>query len=388
MAISNQIRKNLRSASLIRRVADEGIAMRKDGKGPVYDLSLGNPILEPPKAFTQALRRHLESPPSGAHRYMTNNGYPAVREAVAGHLKQAFDIDFTSEHISMSVGAAGGINTVLKALLDPGDEVVIFTPYFVEYGFYISNHGGVPVMSPTDEQFQIDIAALEQKLTSRTKVILLNTPNNPTGVVYTAECLQALADLLEAHRKKGHPTVYLLNDSPYRRLVYDQPAAPEPFSFYPHSILATSFSKDLAVPGERIGYVAFAPGCEEVELLMEAMGFCSRVLGFVNAPALMQWVLPDLLEAMIDLDIYRSKRDLLVQGLRQLGCDLVVPGGAFYLFPKAPGGDDLAFFQKLKDHRVLIVPGSGFGAPGYFRIAYCTTNEVLEHALDVFRQIL
>lgn len=387
MGISKHIRTSLTNASLIRRVADEGVRMRQDGKGDVLDLSLGNPTIEPPRAFQNTLQKLVHAEDAGTHRYMNNNGFSHVRQAVAKHLAETYDIPFSEQHISMAVGAAGGINTVLKSLLDPGDEVMIFSPYFVEYGFYIGNHGGKTVIVPSRDDFQIDLEAVERALTPQTKAIMLNTPNNPTGVVYTEERLRGLSELLHRHRKEHGRTVYIINDSPYRRLVYGLEQAPEPLSFYEHSILVTSYSKDLAIPGERIGFVAFSPECEDVDMMMEAMAFSSRVLGFVNAPALMQRALPFLLDAMIDIDWYQRKRDALVRGLRVAGFDLVVPEGAFYLYPKAPGGDDVLFFEKMKEKRVLVVPGSGFGTPGYFRIAYCSDDAIIEQALPLFKEV-
>lgn len=387
MGISESIRTSLTGASLIRKVADEGLLMKQDGKGPVFDLSLGNPTLDPPPAFLESLQAIVNDGESGMHRYMSNNGYPHVREAVATQLTKEYGLPFTTDLISMSVGAAGGINTALKTLLDPGDEVICFTPYFVEYDFYVSNHGGKALFVDTKEDFQIDLDAVAKALSPKTKVILLNTPNNPTGVVYSAGSLESLAGLLREHNKNNQ-TVYIINDSPYRRLIYDLAQAPEPFSFYEHSILATSFSKDLGIPGERIGYVAFSPRCEEAAMMAPAMAFSSRVLGFVNAPALMQRALPALLECTIDMDWYRRKRDRLIESLKGFGYEMTIPQGAFYLFPKAPGGDDVKLFGALKEKRVLVVPGSGFGKPGYFRIAYCTSDEIIEQALPAFREAL
>lgn len=387
MAIARSIRQSLVSASLIRKVADEALILKASGLGPIYDFSLGNPILEPPEAFREALQAFARHPPPGSHRYMQNVGYPAIREAVAASLAAEYKQPFQKEHIAMTVGAAGGINLVLKTLLDPGDEVIFLSPYFVEYGFYVSNHQGVSVIVPTDGDFQPDLAAIEAALTPKTKILLLNTPNNPTGVVYTADILSRLADLLRRHKAKTGQTVYLLNDSPYRRLFYDIDAVPEPLEWYEDAILATSFSKDLSLPGERIGYIAIAPACQDTQDILEGLAFSSRVLGFVNAPALMQHLLPSLLQAKIDLSWYQRRRDLLLRSLRQIGYHVPQPNGAFYLFPQAPGGDDIAFCKALRDHRVLVVPGSGFGTPGYFRIAYCVEEETLQNALPAFENV-
>lgn len=387
MGISEHIRKNLTSASMIRRVADEGARMRSDGQGEVFDLSLGNPTVEPPPAFREALQHAVSDQEAGSHRYMNNNGYPDVRAFMAEHLTEAYGLPFTPDLVSMCVGAAGGINTVLKALLDPEDEVMIFSPYFVEYGFYIDNHRGKTVVVPSKDDFQLDTDAIAAALTPKTKVILLNTPNNPTGVVYNEETLSSLGNLLRKFREETGRVVYVINDSPYRRLVYDLPVAPEPLHYYEHSILVTSFSKDLAIPGERIGFVAFHPSCDEASMMAEAMAFSSRVLGFVNAPALMQRILPMIANVTIDMEWYKRKRDRLVEGLTASGYELVVPQGAFYLYPKAPGGDDVVFYEALKEQRVLVVPGSGFGTPGYFRIAYCFDDAIIERALPIFADV-
>jgi len=389
MGVSARIKKSLHSASLIRRVADEALKMKQDGNGPVWNLSIGNPTVDPPEAFYRTLQQEIEQKKSGSHRYMSNNGYPFVREAMAKRLQMELGIPFTEKSIVMSVGAAGAINVTLKTLLDPGDEVIFFSPYFVEYGFYVENHGGTSVIVDTDESFQLNLEAIEKALTPKTKLILMNSPNNPTGVVYREEDLKALAEMLNKHNRQHGTTVFIMNDSPYRRLVFDADKTPDPISYYDHCFLVSSFSKDLALPGERIGYVAISPSCHEAELFFEGMAFSSRVLGFVNAPALMQHVLPSLL----DEDIaplkrwYQKKRDLLFDTLTGFGYELVKPGGAFYLFPKAPGGDDMAFYRKLKENRVMVVPGSGFGTPGYFRIAYCLSTDILENALPVFEKL-
>ncbi|HAA58773.1 MAG TPA: pyridoxal phosphate-dependent aminotransferase [Myxococcales bacterium] len=386
MTIATKIQTSLRSSSLIRRVADEALKMRQQGR-EVFDLSLGNPTINPPDAFYNELQTLLEERPSGGHRYMPNNGYDFVRDAIAQQLQKDYDLPFQQNHIVMGVGAAGVINTALKALLDPGDEVMIFSPFFVEYGFYIDNHDGKTVIVPTDDSFQLDIEAIKNALTPRTKVILLNTPNNPTGVVYEAEKLSQLGVLLSDYSERNGQDIYIINDSPYRRMVYGMDAAPEPFRYYDNSILATSYSKDLAIPGERIGYVAISPRCKFAPDIFEAMAFCSRILGFVNAPALMQRALPRLLNEMVDLSWYAQKRERLLSELRRIGYEIVEPNGAFYIFPKAPGGDDMLFYQKLKEQGVMVVPGSGFGAPGYFRIAYCLDDSIINGALPAFESV-
>ncbi len=387
MSIAHHIRNALQHASMIRRVADEGIKMRQDGQGPVFDLSLGNPLIEPPPAFYESMKQLLARGKTGLHRYMPNNGYPETRAAIAAWLRTDLDLPFTGQHVFLSVGAAGGINTLFKALLGPSEEVIFFAPYFVEYGFYTSNHGGLPVIVETNDEFQIDAESLRKAVTEKTRIVMINTPNNPTGVVYTAESLRNISEVLrDASARYGRP-IYLLNDTPYRRMVYDEyvdAQAPDPMHFYEHTIIATSFSKDLAIPGERIGYVAFSPQIEDIQEIDEAMAFCARILGFVNAPAWMQHLLPSLLDTQVDMSWYAKKRQRLLSFLRLTGYTCTTPKGAFYIYPKAPGGDDMAFYQELKRHRVLVVPGSGFGRAGYFRIAYCMNDETIDGALPAF----
>jgi aspartate aminotransferase len=363
---------------------EEGDRMRADGKGPVYDFSLGNPDIDPPADFLKRLKELVNSPLPGMHKYMANVGFDSTRAAVAAYVQSEFGIESTEKLITMTVGAGGGLNVALKAILDPGDEVLVLTPFFVEYGFYIDNHGGVMVKVPTKPGFDIDVDAVASAITPRTKAMLINSPNNPTGVVYSSDSLKMLASVLRERGKQHGSTIYLISDEPYRKIVFDMARCPSVLVAYENSIMVTSHSKDLAVPGERIGWIVIHPGAADSEKLAGAMAFANRTLGFVNAPALMQRVIEKCLDSSIDLDWYRRKRDLLYTELIKYGYEVTKPHGAFYMFPKAPGGDDIAFCRALAKRRVLVVPGTGFGTPGYFRIAYCFHDAIIEGALPAF----
>jgi aspartate aminotransferase len=368
---------------------EEGIRLKQHyGAEQVYDFSLGNPIVEPPPEFHEVLHRLVSHPQPGMHRYMPNTGYPETRAAVAAQLTRETGITFTAEHIVMVVGAAGGLNVVLKTLLDPGDEVMIFSPYFVEYHFYVDNHQGVTKVVATDAQFNLDLEAIAHALSPRTKVVLINSPNNPSGAVYPAATLQALGELLRARQAAFGTTIYLVSDEPYKKLLYDNSVYPEIYPYYANSIAVTSHAKDLALPGERIGHIAVNPACAELGDLLDGLSFANRTLGFVNAPALMQHVVQHLQGVTIDMGQYERKRSLLCDNLAAMGYQFVTPQGGFYLFPRAPIADDVAFVQTLLQRRILTVPGKGFGTPGYFRIAYCVEDQTIAAALDGFRDAL
>ena len=388
MAISKKVAGFLGRASFIRKMFEEASRMRADGKGPVYDFSLGNPDLEPPAEFRKRLFSVIGDETPGAHKYMANVGYESTRQAVAASLAREHGLPFTAESVIMTVGAGGALNTVLKAILDDGDEVITPLPFFVEYTFYADNHGGTLVKVPSQPDFQPDVAAIEAAITPRTKVLLTNSPHNPTGAVYRAEVLAAIGDLLRRKSEELGHTIYWISDEPYRRLIYDLDCCPSLFAAYGSSIMVTSHSKDLGLPGERIGYLAISPRADEPAALFGAMAFTNRTLGFVNAPALMQRVIETLQDVTVDLEWYRRKRDLLFESLTRFGYEVTRPEGAFYIFPKAPGGDDISFVAKMQEKRVLVVPGTGFGAPGYFRIAYCVDDAVIEGALPLFEEAI
>ncbi len=385
MPISKRIADYQAKGSWIRKLFEEGAQLMRDGSGkPVYDFSIGNPDLEPPEEFNTILREIVEDTSPGKHRYMANTGYEETRAAVASDLASDHDLPFNSSSIVMTVGAGGAVNSALKAILDIGEEVIVNAPYFVEYRFYIENHGGVMVTAVTTPDFNLDVDAIAQKITDKTRAVIITNPNNPSGVVYPQETLDKLGDLLRAESAKRDRPIFLLDDAPYRKLVYDMDKCTSSFRGYENTLVATSHSKDLGLPGERIGFLAVSPRMEGWERVASAAAFTNRTLGFVNAPALMQRVAARLQTVTIDLDWYRRKRDLLFKELTRMGYEVPYPGGAFYIFPKAPGGDDVAFINKLKAHRVLVVPGSGFGSPGYFRISYCVTDEKIAGALPAF----
>jgi aspartate aminotransferase len=388
MAIAQRVRQHMQAASWIRGMFEEGIHLKQQyGADNVYDFSLGNPVLEPPPQFYEALHQLVTHPRSGMHRYMPNVGYPETRAAIAAQLVRETGAPFTANHIVMVVGAAGGLNVVLKTLLDPGDEVMIFAPYFVEYHFYVENHQGVSKVVPTDAQFNLDLEAIAQALSPRTKMVLINSPNNPSGVVYPATTIQALGELLQQKQVAFGTQIYLVSDEPYKKLLYDGMTYPEVSLYYANSIVVTSHAKDLALPGERIGYIATNPACTEAYELQDGLSFANRTLGFVNAPALMQHVVTQLQGVTIDMSQYERKRDLLCTNLAAMGYQFVKPQGGFYLFPRTPIPDDVGFVKALLQRRILTVPGSGFGTPGYFRIAYCVEDQTIEHALDGFREV-
>lgn len=388
MPISRKIEENLARASWIRKMFEEGARLKAIyGPDKVFDFTLGNPGTEPPPAFYEELKKLAANPVPGMHNYMSNAGYAETREAVAAVLKEDTGLPFTANHVLMTCGAGGGLNVVLKTILNPGDEVVVLVPYFVEYAFYVDNHGGVLKEVRTREDFQPDPATLEVALTPRTKAVIINSPNNPTGVVYTENSLRELSALLNAKSKEFETTIYLISDEPYAKLVYDDVQVPSVFLAYRNSLVVTSHSKDLSLAGERIGYVAVHPEADDAGLLFEGMVFCNRTLGFVNAPALMQRLVACLQREKANTDFYLENRNLLYGHLTSLGFEVVKPQGAFYLFPRSPLPDDLEFVRAAQKFNILLVPGSGFGLPGYFRLAYCVPRETIVNSLPAFTEL-
>lgn len=392
--VSRKIGAALAGASLVRRMFEEGARLKaRFGAGNVFDFSLGNPDLPPPAAFQETLARLAREMPPGGHGYMPNAGWPRVREMVAEYLNAeqgaGLTRPFTPDHVVMTAGAAGGLNVVFKALLDPGDEVVTPRPYFMEYNFYADNHGARLVTAETGPDFGLDLAALAAKLTPATRAVLLNSPHNPTGVIYPAEKLAELGGILaEAGARWGRP-IFLIADEPYRKLTYDGRRTPSIFPAHPYSIVVHSHSKDLSIPGERIGYAAMNPDLPEGgPELGAALTLANRILGFVNAPSLMQLALAELQGVAVEVGLYQRRRDLFVRGLRSAGYRLSEPAGAFYLFPESPLADDEAFVALLKEEKILAVPGRGFAGPGHFRLCFCTSEEVIEAALPGFARAL
>ena len=389
MAIATKIAGYISRSSWIRKMFEEGERLRREhGADNVYDFTLGNPDVEPPAAFHAALRQLAEQPLPGMHRYMNNAGYPETRGAVADKLSRDAGLAVPAENVIMTCGAGGALNVVLKTILNPGEEVIILAPYFVEYKFYIDNHGGVPVEVWTNRvDFRLDLPAIEAAITSKTRAIIVNTPNNPTGVIYRAEELAALGKLVaQACRSTGHQ-IYVISDEPYARIAYDGRPVPNIFPLVENSVIVTSHSKDLALPGERIGYLAANPRMATAAQFIEGAVFCNRTLGFVNAPALLQRLVAGLQDETVDVDAYQRKRDLLYDNLTRLGFEMVKPDGAFYLFPKSPLADDIEFVKLAQQHQILLVPGSGFGAPGYFRIAYCVDEAMIRRSLPAWERL-
>ena len=387
MPVSQKVKRFAEEGGWIRRMFEAGIALKQQyGEDKVFDLSLGNPVVEPPPQFHQELRRLAENPSPGMHRYMPNAGYAETRAAVAAGLREETGIPFSMVEIVMTCGAAAALNVVLKTVLNPGEEVVLFAPYFVEYGYYTDNHGGTPVIAPTDEAFQPDLAALEGLLTPRTRAVLINSPNNPSGAVYGEDVLRDLGELLRRAAARYDTEIFLVSDEPYRRIIYDGLSYPQVFPHYEASIVVHSHAKDLALPGERIGYIAVNPAYDGKAELLDGLTFCNRILGFVNAPALMQHAVRALQGVSVDVTDYQRKRDYLHGRLTEMGYSCFRPQGAFYLFPRSLVEDDVAFVDELQRMNVLVVPGRGFGSPGYFRISYCLEDRVLEGAMDGFAQ--
>jgi aspartate aminotransferase len=385
MPVSDKVRGFVEQGGWIRRMFEAGIALKAQyGDDNVFDLSLGNPVVEPPEQFHQELRRLAENPIKGMHRYMPNAGYPETRQAVADSLTQETGLPFTAQDVIMTCGAAAALNVLLKTILNPGEEVILLSPYFVEYGFYVDNHGGIAVTVPTNAEFAPDLASIEAAVNSNTRALIINSPNNPTGVVYPAALLESLGELLRRKQSEYGREIFIISDEPYRRIIYDGLTYSQVFPHYQNTVVVTSHAKDLALPGERIGYIAIHPEYPDREELANGATFCNRTLGFVNAPALMQHLVRSLQGVSVDVADYQRKRDYLYTQLTELGYSVTKPQGAFYLFPKSPLDDDVAFVDALQEWNVLAVPGRGFGTPGYFRISYCVEDPVLEGAMNGF----
>jgi aspartate aminotransferase len=389
MAISTKIQNYMERASWIRKMFEQGIELKaKIGAEKVYDFSLGNPNLEPPEKVRKTILEVIGDERPGKHSYMPNAGLKETREAVARFLAKEHGVPITWEQVIMTCGAGGALNVALKTILDPGDEVIVLSPYFVEYLFYIDNHNGFSKLAKTKEDFTLDLREIEATITPKAKAIILNSPNNPSGRIYDENSLQGLGKLFQSIKQKNNQSVYLLSDEPYSKIVYDGAKVPSIFRVCPDSIIATSYSKDLSLPGERIGYLAVNPKMENWKQAVDGLTFCNRILGFVNAPALMQRILPNLQGVTVNVSEYKWKRDNLCRGLADAGYSFVKPEGAFYLFPKSPIADDVKFVNILLQENILAVPGTGFGTPGHFRLAYCVADRVIEGSLEGFRRAI
>lgn len=389
MAVAEKMSKFMENSSWIRKMFEEGGRLKKiHGEDKVFDFSLGNPNVPPPDIVREKLIELAKSEEPGKHAYMPNTGLLSTRMAMSAYFCKEYCVSMAHEQVVVTCGAAGGLNIIFKALLNEGDEVMCPAPYFVEYGFYVDNHGGVltPVNSLPD--FNLDLDAMERAIGPRTKVILINSPNNPTGQIYPAEALDRLGKILESKSREYGHTIYLVADEPYRKIVYDNRTVPCVFQHYADSLITSSYSKELSLPGERIGFVAVSPAADDPQKIVDALSLANRILGFVNAPAMMQRLVVELQGICVDVEIYRRKRDRLVSGLKAFGYEMTVPTGAFYLFPRSPLADDIKFVRLLQEENILVVPGSGFGGPGHFRIAYCVDDRIIEGSLPGFERAM
>jgi len=382
MCIAEKVKGALGRASWIRKMFETGALLKERlGSENVFDFTLGNPVVPPPPEVDAALAAIAGEDIALKHGYMPNAGYPETRRATAAAIGADQGLEVPPEAVVMTCGAGGALNVILKTILDPGDTVLVPRPCFVEYEFYADNHGGRLVTVPTGPGFALDVEALARAITPETRAVIINSPNNPTGAVYPEEAIAALGALLRAKSREGGRTVYLVADEPYRKIVYDGVRVPPIFPHYEHSLLANSWSKELSLAGERIGYCAVNPRAAEFETIAAGLVFCNRVLGYVNAPGLMQRLVARLPGAAVDVDAYRAKRDALHAGLVRAGFKVAKPRGAFYLFPESPIPDDAAFVGELLEANILAVPGSGFGGPGHFRLAYCVSDATIAGSL-------
>lgn len=389
MGVAKKMLQFMESSSWIRKMFEEGARLKQiHGAQNVFDFSLGNPNVAPPDIVKEKLLELVQKDQPGMHGYMPNAGLNETRSALSAFLCKEYCISVASEHIVATCGAAGALNIIMKSLLDPGDEVLVPSPYFVEYTFYADNHGGVLKTVPTLPDFTLDFERMEEAIGPKTKIVLINSPNNPTGQIYSEAAITRLGELLENKSRELNHTIYLVSDEPYRKIVYDNCCVPCIFSHYRNSMIASSYSKDLSLPGERIGFVAVHPQAEGITQLMGALTLANRILGFVNAPGLMQRLIIELQGVCVDVGIYRRKRDRFVDGLKAAGYELTIPSGAFYLFPKSPLADDVKFVRLLQEENILTVPGSGFGGPGHFRIAYCVDDLTIETSLPGFHRAM
>ena len=388
--ISEKMKQLASNNSVIRSMFEEGQNMAREyGAENVYDFSLGNPSVPAPEAVKDAIREILDQEDSlMVHGYMSNVGYQDVRQAVAESLNRRFGTDFHENNIIMTVGAAGGLNVILKTLLNPGDEILTFAPYFTEYGNYVANYDGkLVVVSPNTVDFQPNLREFAEKITPKTKAVIVNNPNNPTGVVYSTETCREMSRILREKQHEFGTDIYLISDEPYRELAYDGVEVPYLTEYYANTVVCYSWSKSLSLPGERIGYLVIPNELSDYELVYAAAGIATRVSGFVNAPSLIQRAVARCLDAQTDIEAYNRNREALYQGLKACGFDCIKPQGAFYLFVKTPAADEKEFVQRAKKYHILVVPGSSFACPGYVRIAYCVSYETILHSLPYFQEL-
>ena len=376
-------------SSWIRKMFEEGARLKQlHGPENVFDFSLGNPNLEPSSRLKKAIATAASNQAAGIHSYMPNAGLLQTRSAVASRIEKEEGVKIDASNIVMTVGAGGALNVVLKTLLNSGDEVVIPKPFFVEYVFYCDNHGGAAVLVPTRPDFSLDVDEIAKAITPKTAAVLINSPNNPTGRIYSQDQIDALADAMRSKSKQIGRAIVLISDEPYRGIIYDGAEVPSILKAYENSMVVTSFSKDLSIPGERLGYIAMNPAMDNAEQTIAGLILSNRILGFVNAPSLIQRAVTDHLADIVDVAVYKRRRDRLYDALVSFGYDVIRPEGAFYLFPRSPIQDDVAFVAKLQEKLILTVPGVGFGGPGFFRIAYCVSDETIEGSLKGFEETI
>lgn len=386
--ISKKMAELVKNGSAIRAMFEDGkIMAEKYGADNVYDFSLGNPSVNPPESVKNAIFDIIkEQPETEIHGYMSNCGFDDVREKIALNINCKHGTNFNKNNIIMTVGAAGALNITLKTIINPGDEVILFAPYFGEYDNYLSNYDAAAVVVKPDlEKFSINFDDLESKISGKTKAVIINNPNNPTGVVYSEEDIKKLSEILENKQKEFSNSIYLISDEPYRELVFNNGTVPYITKFYKNTFVCYSYSKTLSLPGERIGYLAVPSEIDEYEEIFGALGVANRILGYVNAPSLFQKVIAECLNDTSDLSVYEENKNILYKALTEYGYECAEPKGAFYMFPKCFIEDDKAFCEKAKKYRLIIVPGSTFSCPGYFRIAYCVNKKTVLNSLESFR---
>lgn len=388
--ISEKMKPYVKNNSAIRMMFEEGNRLRaKYGADKVFDFSLGNPSVPAPDSVREAIIELVNTTdPTVLHGYMSNAGFEDVRQTIAESLNRRFDTKFSAKNLIMTVGAASGLNVILKTILNPGEEVIVFAPYFLEYGAYVRNYEGVLVeISPDTTTFQPNLAEFEQRITPKTRAVIVNTPHNPTGVVYSEETIKKLSAILEAKQKEFGTVIYLISDEPYRELAYDGVEVPYLTKYYNNTVVGYSYSKSLSLPGERIGYLVIPDEADGSEELISAATIANRTLGCVNAPSLIQKVVAKCVDAKTDLAAYDKNRQALYNGLKECGFECIKPQGAFYLFVKSPVEDEKAFCEASKKYNILMVPGSSFACPGYVRLAYCVSYETIVNSLPEFKKL-
>ena len=388
--ISDKMKELVKSNSVIREMFEEGKKLaKKYGEENVYDFSLGNPSIPTPEKVNNTIREILENENSlKVHGYMNNAGFEDVREKIAENINNKFDTNFSKENIVMCVGAASGINIILKSILNPKDEVITYAPYFMEYKNYINSYDGKLIeISPDTKNFQPKLDEFENKITEKTKAVIINTPNNPTGVVYSEETIKDICKILEKKQKQFGKEIFIISDEPYREIVYDNITVPYITKYYNNTFVVYSYSKTLSIPGERIGYIVIPTQMNDSKNIITAVTIANRIIGCVNAPSLMQRVLINCSDEKVDLKVYDENRKLLYNELTKYGFECIKPEGAFYLFLKSPIENDLEFCKKAKEYNLLFVPGSSFSCKGYVRIAYCVSNEMIKRSLPAFKKL-